>query len=109
VVISDLIAIIMAPPALTGRLNCECSAPLMAAMDACKALQARRCRAGPRGAHREAHVVDEVRDAQPALRDAGQRASNHAWLDLDNADVPVFSVDEHGEVELWSVLRFSIR
>lgn len=55
-----------------------------------------------RGAHREAHLIDEVRDAQPALRDAGQRASNRRRLDFDNADMPAFAVDEHGEVELMA-------
>ena len=71
-------------------------------MDACKALRARRCRAGPRGTHREAHLIDEVRDAQLALRDAGQRATNRAWLDFDNLDTPAVSIDEHGGIELWA-------
>lgn len=34
---------------------------------------------------------------------------NHARLDFDNPDMPAFAVDEYGEVELWGVLRFSIR
>ncbi|MCJ2108009.1 S24 family peptidase [Methylobacterium sp. E-041] len=34
---------------------------------------------------------------------------NRARLEFDNPDMPPFAVDEYGEVDLWGVLRFSIR
>ena len=78
-VTTDLMALDMAPRALIGQLDRERSAPLMAAMDACNARFGRGAVVPARGrADREAHVVHEVRDAEPALHHAGQRAADGA-------------------------------
>lgn len=34
---------------------------------------------------------------------------NRARLDFDNPEMPAFAVEEYAEVEVWGVLRFSIR
>uniref|UniRef100_UPI00357175C7 LexA family protein n=1 Tax=Methylobacterium thuringiense TaxID=1003091 RepID=UPI00357175C7 len=53
-------------------------------------------------------VVVAVVDGQLSCK-RYRTVDNRARLDFDNQDMPAFSVDEYGEVEIWGVLRFSIR
>ncbi len=52
-----------------------------------RALRPGYCRAGPRGPDREAHVVDEIRDADAPLHDAGFRATGRARV-IDETQGP---------------------
>jgi hypothetical protein len=73
-VITDLVPIDDAPRPLFGALDREKSSKLMAAMDACNSRFGRGAGAG--GAGRDAHVVDEVRDAIAAIHDAVGRGAD---------------------------------
>ena len=53
-------------------------------------------------------VVVAVVDGQLSCK-RYRTAGNQARLEFDNPEMPPFAVDEYGEVELWGVLRFSIR
>ncbi|GJD47190.1 Protein UmuD [Methylobacterium cerastii] len=53
-------------------------------------------------------VVVAVVDGQLSCK-RYRMVGNRARLDFDNPEMPAFAVDEFGEVEIWGVLRFSIR
>jgi DNA polymerase V len=53
-------------------------------------------------------VVVAVVDGQLSCK-RHRIAGNRARLEFDNPEMPAFAVDEYGEVEIWGVLRFSIR
>ena len=56
----------------------------------------------------DGNVVVAVVDGQLSCK-RYRMAGNRARLEFDNPDMPAFAVDEYGEVDIWGVLRFSIR
>lgn len=54
------------------------------------------------------HVVVAIVDGQLSCK-RYLIVGNFARLAFDNEDLPVFAVEEHVDVQIWGVVRFSIR